>query len=159
MLNNYLKIIFRSFLKQKLLSIINIFSLTIGLSCSALIYIYILDEISFDKFNVDMNQLHRVVQRQNNVDGSLAYNGLSHSMGMGPALKEEIPGVLDYYRFFIPFGEDFQYVDNGNSVFKENIMFADFSLFDGFTFPLISGTVKNAGTHSAVLSKTLAKRR
>ena len=60
MLKNYLKIALRFMLRQKGFSIINIAGLTIGITCSLLIILYIFDELSFDKFHPDAEQIYRL---------------------------------------------------------------------------------------------------
>ncbi len=70
MLKNYLKIAFRSLLKNKVLSFINIFGLASGIACALLIIIFIKDELSFDKFNKDPERIYRVVKDFVNEDGS-----------------------------------------------------------------------------------------
>ncbi len=60
MLKNYLKIALRFMLRQKGFSIINIAGLTIGITCSLLIILYIFDELSYDKFHPDAEQIYRL---------------------------------------------------------------------------------------------------
>src|SRR5207253_4617583 len=59
MLRNYLKIAFRNFAKYKFISFINLFGLTVGLTCCLLILAYILNELSFDRFRRSAN-IYRV---------------------------------------------------------------------------------------------------
>ncbi|MEQ8576901.1 MAG: ABC transporter permease, partial [Fulvivirga sp.] len=91
MLISYFKIAIRNLLKQKLFSVINILSLAVGLTCSLLLFLFVHDELSFDKFNSKGDSIYRVVQHTNLPDGSLQWQGIFHAIGMGPALKEEIP--------------------------------------------------------------------
>ena len=60
MLKNYLKIALRFMLRQKGFSIINIAGLTIGITCSLLIILYIHDELSYDKFHPDAERTYRL---------------------------------------------------------------------------------------------------
>ncbi|MFZ6000452.1 MAG: hypothetical protein ACOYW3_08060, partial [Bacteroidota bacterium] len=60
MLTNYLKIAFRSLLKHKGFTSINLLSLSLGLTAGILIMIYVLDELSFDQFHAKGDRLYRV---------------------------------------------------------------------------------------------------
>ena len=51
MIQNYLKIALRNLLKHKFISFINLFGLTIGLTCCLLITTYIINELSYDRYN------------------------------------------------------------------------------------------------------------
>src|SRR5882757_288416 len=62
MIRNYLKIAFRNLVKGKFISFINLFGLTIGLTCCLLILSYIVNELSFDKYNKNANDIYRVTR-------------------------------------------------------------------------------------------------
>ena len=94
MFSNYLKIAARNVRKQKLFSFINILSLTIGLTATLLIFLFVHDELAFDQFNTDKDNIYRVLQVQNNVDGSLDYKGTSHAISLGPEIVSNIPVLL-----------------------------------------------------------------
>ena len=60
MIRNYLKIAWRNLLKNKLYSFINIFGLAIGLTCFLLISLYVLEELSYDRYFKDTERIYRV---------------------------------------------------------------------------------------------------
>jgi putative ABC transport system permease protein len=60
MLRNYLKIAWRNLLHNKTFSLINIVGLAIGLACFILIALYVLDEVSFDRYNTKADRIYRV---------------------------------------------------------------------------------------------------
>jgi putative ABC transport system permease protein len=60
MLKNYLTIAWRNLLRNKAFSIINISGLAIGLSCFLLIAMYVLDELSFDRYNIKADRIYRI---------------------------------------------------------------------------------------------------
>ena len=62
MLLNYLKIAYRNFVKQKVYSIVNIGGLAIGLTCFILIFLYIQDELSYDRFHSKSDRTYRLVE-------------------------------------------------------------------------------------------------
>ena len=70
MIKNYFKIAFRNLWKNKGFSFINIFGLATGISCSLLIFLFVKDELSYDRFNKDADNIYRVVKDFVNDDGS-----------------------------------------------------------------------------------------
>ena len=70
MIKNYLKIAGRSLWKHKGYSFINIFGLAISISCSLLIFLFVKDEISYDRFHKDAGNIYRIVKDFVNDDGS-----------------------------------------------------------------------------------------
>jgi putative ABC transport system permease protein len=158
MFNNYLKIAARNIRKQKLFSFINIFSLTIGLAATILIFLFVHDEINFDEFNTNKANIYRVLQIQNNVDGSLAYKGTAHAISMGPELVAEIPGINRYARFFEDWNEEKSYVQANNKTLRENILYGDFDVFKMFTFPLHNGSTESSSAYDVVLTKKTARK-
>ena len=85
-----LKISFRAILKGKIFSIINILGLSIGLTCSILIMLWVQDELSFDKFHKNYNTIYRIVA--NNAM-------LATPQPMAPVIKDEIIGVIKNYHY------------------------------------------------------------
>lgn len=158
MIKNYLKIAIRNLLKQKLFSFINILSLTVGLSCSILLYLYVQDELSYDQFNVNKDSIYRVVQVNNLPDGSLQYEGLAHSIALGPTLVDDNPSIETYIRFFRPWPEGKYYVKQKENSFHDVVLYADFELFDVFSFPLAKGNVDKKNLNSVVISETAAQK-
>ncbi|GAB5410286.1 MAG: hypothetical protein BalsKO_26510 [Balneolaceae bacterium] len=71
MLKNYLKVTFRGFRKQKVYTFINVFGLAVGLAFCALIYLYVQDELTYDRFNENGDQIYRVERTTFNKDGSI----------------------------------------------------------------------------------------
>ncbi len=60
MLKNYLKIAFRNLFKHKGYSFINITGLAIGIACCVVVFLYVTDELSFDKYHSDLDRIYRV---------------------------------------------------------------------------------------------------
>ena len=69
MIRNYLKIAIRNLLRYRFISFINLFGLTVGLTCCLLITTYILNELSYDKYNKNADNIYRVTRSFNNSDG------------------------------------------------------------------------------------------
>ena len=68
MIKNYLKIAYRNLVKYKFISFINIFGLTVGLACCMLILTYILNELSYDKYQPNADRVYRVTRTFLNPD-------------------------------------------------------------------------------------------
>lgn len=156
MLKNYFLTAWRIMSRQKAYSAINILGLSLGMAASILIIIYVVDELSYDKFHKDGERIYRV-----NMAGSM--NGNDFNMGFTPApmaaaLKEEVPEVEEVIRLgmfrTMP-------IQHGEKTFTEPYMLvADPNFFDFFSFILLEGDPKTAleGTNKVVLTETAAKK-
>src|SRR5450432_509846 len=69
MLKNYLLLAFKNLRKQKMFSLINILGLTVGITCCLMIFLFIINELSYDKFHKNANSIYRVM-RTGNVNGN-----------------------------------------------------------------------------------------
>ena len=97
MFGNYLKIAFRSLVKRRFFSALNILGLAIGMAACLLIFQYVAFEYSFDTFNVNKDHLFRVnmITRQNGVEQE---NDAFTHYGLGPAVADQVPEVAGYAR-------------------------------------------------------------
>ena len=73
MIRNYLKIAFRNLTKYKFISFINLFGLTIGLTCCLLIFTFILHELSYDKYQPDADRVYRVTRTFYNLQNNSVF--------------------------------------------------------------------------------------
>lgn len=142
MWRNHLKIAFRSFLKQKGLTLINILGLSIGLACFNLFLLYAVNEFSYDRFHEKADQLYRVYRWSEAMEGSEAGGDPYMPMPLGPAMKQDFPDVENFARFREGWGEDFVRVNN--TVSRMEISFADPQFFEMFNFPLKYGDAATA---------------
>ena len=90
MLKNYLKVALRNLWKNKGFSAINIIGLSVGLATCLLIMLYVMDELSYDKYNKKADRIYRV-------DGDIQFGGNHFILAvapepMGPTLKKDYPG-------------------------------------------------------------------
>ena len=155
MLKN-LQFTLRKFRNQKLFAIVNLSGLTIGIVAASLILIYISYELSFDRFNKNSDQIFRVYS-------TYKFEGTNMSVVVKPAplasfLQDKLPEIVETVRIaHIPKG----LVSFGDkNFFEEEIIIADSSIFDVFTFPLIVGNPKEslAKPNSVVLSRSIAEK-
>lgn len=96
MIKNYLKIAWRNLLKNKAYSLINILGLAISLACCMAIGLFIWDELNFDKFHKNGENIFRITGKQIQTDAE--YNFATSPGPLAPQLKEEFPEVVDYCR-------------------------------------------------------------
>src|SRR6476659_6419142 len=97
MLKNYFKIAWRNLMKNKVFSFINIFGLTIGLASFLLISLYIFDELTFDRFHKNADNIYRVVEKNTTAEGKV-----TKSAGAGYQVsyrtKKDLPEIKDAAR-------------------------------------------------------------
>ncbi|MFN3757908.1 MAG: ABC transporter permease [Algoriphagus aquaeductus] len=156
MWKNYLKIAYRNVLKSKVYSGINILGLSLGMAASILILIYIVDELSYDKFHPNAELIYRV-----GMQGSM--NGNEFDMPFSPApmaqaIKDEIPEAADAIRLGLFRTMPVRYEEKS---FTEPItLVADPNFFDFFGFDLVKGDPKTAlvGPNRVILTESAAKR-
>lgn len=156
MIKNYFKLAWRNLRKNKTFSIINITGLSIGVSSFLLITLYVLDELSYDKYNVHAYQIYRVDDHVK--FGDFSYEGAQAPAIMGPTFTKDYPQIEGYVRFknygnFV--------IGKGTENIKEDKgVYADSSLFDIFTLPMIAGDPKTAlkEPHSLVITESTAKK-
>lgn len=154
MLRNYLKIAIRNLQRHRLYSFLNIAGLAVGIACSLLITLWIVDELSFDRFNEHADRLYRVEFDQDYSGQLFHVNVTPHPMG--PALAEEIPEienstrVIELGEIMIRYGE--------NTFFESRVAAVDLSLFQMFSFPLIAGDAEASfkNSYSIILSESTA---
>lgn len=140
MIKNYVKIAFRNIQRHKMYSSLNIVGLAVGITCSLLITLWVLDELSFDRFHTYADRLYRVEFDQN-YSGQLFHVNVSPHP-MAPALVEEIPEVENATRVN-PIGEILvKHADK--AFFEDSVMAVDPSFFEMFSYPLIQGDSRTA---------------
>ncbi|MEP7266715.1 MAG: ABC transporter permease, partial [Saprospiraceae bacterium] len=157
MFRNYFKIGIRNLVKNKFFTIINIFGLTIGLSCCFLIGLYLQNEFSFDKFQSKGHRIARVIMEYS-FDGSPeTKRGNYTSTKVAPVFTRTFPEVLAAVRM-----ADYDRVirNQDNFLLEHNFMYADSTFFDLFQNKIIIGDAHTAleGPNKVVLTKTSAKK-
>ncbi len=143
MLANYLRTGIRSLSRKKGYAALNIAGLMIGLTCCILIFQFVAYQFSYDTFHTRGDRIHRVVRSITLQDG--VHNiSARQGQGVGPAIANENPDVIQYARVFSDFFQEGPTVSynaaSGARTFKESRAFyADPSLLTLFTFPLLKG--------------------
>jgi putative ABC transport system permease protein len=157
MFKNYLKIALRNILRNKGHSFIKIFGLSIGIAACIMIYLFVVDEFSFDKFHENGDRLFRVVQITYDKDTGKE-TGFQEYMPtpVGPELKKSFSEIKHQTRYVTGSGV----VRYKDKIFQENLSLADSPFFEMFTFPLVYGDPESAlsDDHGMVLSRASAKK-
>lgn len=136
MLQSYFIIGLRNLLKQKGFSLIKIAGLALGLAASLVIYLYVLEDLSYDKFHPGHERIVRLLTIDNAEGVSSKLVGVTQPR-LGPAAKDELPEVIEYVRFTGGGRYDLAY---GDKTLKSKAAFrVDPSVFEVFNFPVVNG--------------------
>ncbi|MGB2763215.1 MAG: ABC transporter permease [Candidatus Aminicenantaceae bacterium] len=154
MLKNYLKIALRNIKRHKGYSFINIVGLAIGMACCILILLWVQDELSYDRFHENADDIYRVIQDINFTDHSTTWTITQGPLG--PSLKENFPEVINATRIT---GRGLRLTYKKKN-FDEDVGMADCSIFEMFTFPLVKGDPSTAlsDPFSMVMTEEMAKK-
>jgi putative ABC transport system permease protein len=155
MIKNYLKIAFRYLLKNRIFSLINVLGLTLGFTCFILLSLFVLDELSFDSFHRDAENIYRVVQTITEEDGSTRKVATVAPL-TGTEAEAQFPEVISQTQL-IEIGR----LTMGNDPLNrgyERIWIADPNFFQFFDFEFIDGNPETALTEpgSIVLTESTA---
>lgn len=156
MIKNYFKIAWRSLVNNKVYSLLNIFGLAISLACFLLVTLYVIDELSYDRYHDKADRIYRI-----NSDITL---GESQKLPftsdmMGAALKQDYPQVEEYVRIYNSNGS--KLIKKGTEYIKEvKVAHADSTFFKVFSLPLVAGDPASAlkGPKTVVLSESAAQK-
>jgi putative ABC transport system permease protein len=157
MFRTNLKIAWRNLLKDKQFTLLNVLGLSAGLACALLIFLWVNDEMSYDKFFANDNQVYKLFEQRTSMQGEISYTEES-SGKLSDAVKQSVSGV-EYAAAVAPPG---WFPQNTLSVNEKNIkangQYAEKDYFNIFSFPMVDGNRDNvlAATNSIVISDELA---
>lgn len=134
MIWNYLLIAIRIIKKNTLFSVINVLGLAIGLASSIIIYLWVFDELSYDRFHTNYDRIFRI-ERDMVLDGQFVEVPIT-SPPLAPQIMQDYPAVKLFTRFV---QEDVMIEDANKNLFKEQMHYADSSFFKVFTIELVQG--------------------
>jgi putative ABC transport system permease protein len=157
MLKNYFTTGLRNLLKQKGYSVINIIGLSFGLAASLIIFLYVQEDLSYDKFNTRYDRIARLLTIDNAEGVSSKLVGVT-APPLGPAAETELPEVLKSARISGGGQLDLSYEDK---MLKCDAGFrSESSLFEVFDFKIIDGKKKGVldEPNAIAITQTLAKR-
>jgi putative ABC transport system permease protein len=158
MIKNYIRSAWRNLNRHKFISFINLFGLTVGITCCLLILTYIINELSYDKFNKNAKNIYRVTRTFYSGNGAESLHLGAVAPPFGPLLQNEFPDIKKITRI----------LTNGTTtlIYKEkhfnekNSFFADENFFELFTYPVIKGDAHKALTepYSIMLTPAVAEK-
>jgi putative ABC transport system permease protein len=141
---------------QKAYAVINVGGMALGLSCTLLIFLWVRDELRYDRFHAKADRIYRVVLSTSDDGQPTNANG---SFGLGPALKKDFPEIEETVRIRKMEQSPKRYVGYEDRKFYEpRFFYAEPSLFTVFDFPLVRGDAATALTDpgSVVLTEAMA---
>jgi len=145
-------------MKYKFISFINLFGLMVGLTCCLLITTYILNELSYDRYNKNADNIYRITRTFYNGNGEATLNLSTISPPFGYYLPTDFPEIQKMTRL-LNFGTvPLRYKDK--LINEKDVYFADENLFDVFTVDVLKGNPKTALTDpfSVMLTEDEAKK-
>ena len=156
MFKNYILIGLRLLRKHKSYSIINIVGLAIGMTSFILIMLWVANELNFDRFHQQSKNIFRIVSEL--TLGGTTRKTVVTSPPMGLAMKNEFPEVKQTVRFFPKDKTAIKYDEK--QLYEENIFYAEGTIFEVFSFELLSGDPKAALNHpySIIFTEEMSKK-
>jgi len=160
MLRNFFKVSIRNLIRHKSYSLINIIGLSIGMACSIIIALFVFDELSYDKYHENYENIYRIgLNGSFNGQEMRAYRSGSPD---GPILAGEIPEIKKFTRVITSnYNDEDVVVTYKNEKFlQKKVFLADSTYFDIFTCDFIKGDPKTALTnpYSVVLTKSASNK-
>lgn len=157
MLKSYFTVALRNLLKEKGYSFIKITGLALGFAASLIIYLYVLEDLSYDTFHAKYKRIVRLLTIDSAEGVSSKLVGVTQPQ-LGPTAEEELPEVTESVR--ITGGGRYDLSYEGNALKCEAAFRVDPSFFDVFDFPVVQGPVRGILDQpgSIAITETLAKK-
>jgi putative ABC transport system permease protein len=162
MIRNYLKVAWRAITRNKLSSFINIFGLALAICCCLMIFLYIQDELQYDRYHSNSERVYRMTREFLSPDGSVNLH-LGHlAPPFGPLLKNDFTDFEEVVRT-LQNRTLVAYQENGEEkkAFNEdNTFYAEPELFRIFDIPVVEGSPDKGlnDPFQIMLSEKTAKR-
>src|SRR5688572_23209443 len=145
MFKNYFKVAFRSLVKQKVYTFINVLGLSVGIASCLLITMFVVDEFSYDKFHKRADDIYKIVLERKYPNHVTNYAVIPHSYA--DVIVQDFPEVQQTVKMAGAINNVLvNYTNEKQEVkqFEENfIMAADSNFFDVFSIKLLQGDPKN----------------
>jgi putative ABC transport system permease protein len=152
MIKNYFKIAFRNIVRHKAFSILNIAGLSIGMACSILILLWVQNELSYDRFNVNAKEIYRLTDNVEDFKAAVT------PAGVAAGLQSEIPEIKSTVRISKP---STKLLEVGTRKFEQkNIFYVDSNFLQMFSFQLLKGNPKTAlqNPDGILITENMAKK-
>lgn len=157
MLKNYIKVAFRSLLRQPGYTALNIIGLTVGIASSLIILLYIFHETSFDKQHAKGDRIYRLSTEFTEPDNSFKWAQMTPRAAF--TIKNENPEIEQAARMQGLSGQGgMQFEFNQVDYFQDNVYAADSTIFELFDYEFVAGNPKTAleSPNSIVINQSMA---
>lgn len=152
MFKNYFKIAYRNALRHKAFALINLFGLTIGMTCSILILLWVRNELSYDNFHTHADRVYRITCQVESFKAAI------NPAGMPWGLKAQMPVIKNVARITQP---NTWFMEVKDQKFVESRAFyVDSTFFEVFSFPLLRGDPKTVllNPSGILVTESIAKK-
>ncbi len=155
MLRNYIKAAFRNLWKNKGYSFLNIGGLAIGIACAGLIFLWVENELTFNHYFNNRDNLYKVKDRQTYDGNTFTFDATPGPLAAG--IKTEIPGIKNTAR--TTWGNSVLFSLKDKPIYEDGL-YVDPPFLTMFQLQFIQGNAQNAFTqlHSLVISETMANK-
>jgi putative ABC transport system permease protein len=163
MIKNFIKTAIRTLRKNLGFTAINVLGLSVGLATCLLIVFYVVDELSYDKYNSKADRIYRVT-----INAMLNGHGGLYATSEGPlqaALKDNFPEIEKVTRLIDNNGlavsaSKFSIRKGNSNIQEKKVVYTESSLFDVFTLPMVAGDPKTSldQPHTAVVTESTAQK-
>lgn len=160
MISNYIKTAFRSLTKNKGFTAINVLGLSVGLATCLLIVFYVVDELSYDKYNIKADRIYRITEIAKLNGNEASYAGsekpLMEALKSFPEI-EKMARFIPTSSLFLS-SQKFHIRKENNNLQERNVVYTESGIFDIFTLPVISGHPALNEPHTAVITESTARK-
>src|SRR6476620_11286785 len=155
MFKNYFKTTFSNLWKNKTYGFLNISGLAIGIACAALIFLWVEDELTYNHYFSNRDNLYKVKDRQTYDGTTFTFDATPGPFAQG--IKSEIPGIKNTAR--TTWGDRALFSLDDKTIYEQGL-YADSSFLTMFQLRFIKGKAANAFSqlHSVVISQTMANK-
>lgn len=156
MVKNFFKTTFRNWWKNKTNTFLNAAGLAIGIACAGLIFLWVENELGYDRFNIKKDRLFFVMTNQSYDKGIFTHGSTPGPLGQ--AMQSAMPGIANTCR--MSEGLAYPLFSEGDKSFYAGGKYAEASVFNMFTLPFVQGNAKTVfdQLHSLVITEKTAKK-
>ena len=154
MIKQYLVLALRNMERNKLFTFINLLSLSTGILFCLLIYLFLKNELTFDRFHKKADHIYRLVGHYSKPEGDYDYTTL-HQHKFVQIMTENVPSVKQASALKLTYGV---WLKHGEDIFQEEVGFVDSTFLRIFDFPWLAGNQNTAldNPNSVVITKDVA---
>lgn len=156
MLKHYVKVALRQIKRSFLFSSINMLGFVLGMTAAFLIYLWIVDELTFEDFHKNGDSIYRVIAEDRKESGEIKESAYTVAP-LSKTFREEFPQV-ENATFMLNFGT--LNLQSGGNLIEAKYTYVDTTFFDVFSFPVLAGdpSLIKKDPQQIVLSESTAQK-